>query len=279
MRGFANYLYAAFANRWNLLFFVGGCIFAVLSGAGAALLPMLIGMEIAYIVGLGSNEKFQKYVDAQAAKSAREQSISKQAANAYEIIVNALGPEALERYERLRQRCLELRQINAAIKNPTGPVSSLEEMQRADLDRLLWTFLKLLYTEHNLECFLNRSPEIELTRKIKQLESRKGVQDERAKQAIDENLKICQERLKNYQKARNNLDIVRLEIDRLENKISSLGEIAISTQQESDVSGHVDQLASSILQTEQTMNDMNITELQSTEEPPNLLERAIRVRE
>ena len=225
---------------------------------------------------LPSNEKFQKYIDAQAAKATREQSISQQSLNAYDNIINSLELPSLNRYERLRQRCLQLRQINAAIKNPTGSVASLEQMQRADLDRLLWVFLKLLYTEHNIDCFLANSPEDELARKIKQLE-RATAKGPRAKQSIDENLQICRQRLENYQKARENLDIVRLEIDRLENKISSLGEIAISSQQESeDVSSHVDQVASSILQTEQTINDLHITDVQVSnmnDDPPNLLER------
>ena len=66
-----NYLKVAFLNHWNLLAFLGSSGFALLSGYPDVLLPIVLAGEITYVGLLGSHPKFQSYVDAQAAKSAK----------------------------------------------------------------------------------------------------------------------------------------------------------------------------------------------------------------
>ena len=82
-------------------------------------------------------------------------------------------------------------------------------------------------------------------------------------------------RLANLQKARDNREIVRLEIDRLENKIQSLSEFAINRQEPDFISGQVDQVVTSMVQTEKTMNELQFaTGLEIHDEAiPELLRR------
>ena len=49
---------------------------------------------------------------------------------------------------------------------------------------------------------------------------------------------------------------MQLEIDRLENKIRSLSEMAVNRQEPEYISSQVDSVAASMLQTEQTMNEL-----------------------
>ena len=49
---------------------------------------------------------------------------------------------------------------------------------------------------------------------------------------------------------------MQLEIDRLENKIRSLSELAVNRQEPDFIAGQVDQVASSMLQSERTMNEL-----------------------
>ena len=65
-------------------------------------------------------------------------------------------------------------------------------------------------------------------------------------------------------------------IDRLENKIQSLSELAVNRQEPDFISGQVDQVATSMVDTERTINDLQFaTGLQPLDEAlPSLLERA-----
>ena len=49
---------------------------------------------------------------------------------------------------------------------------------------------------------------------------------------------------------------MQLEIDRLENKIRSLSELAVNRQEPDFISDQVDAVASSMLETERTMNEL-----------------------
>jgi hypothetical protein len=66
---------------------------------------------------------------------------------------------------------------------------------------------------------------------------------------------------------------VKLEIDRLENKIRSLSEMAVNRQEPEFISGQVDQVANSMLDTEKTINELTFaTGLETIdEEVPELM--------
>ena len=90
--------------------------------------------------------------------------------------------------------------------------------------------------------------------------------------AVQDNLQTVRDRLTNLLKARDNLELVKLEIDRLENKIQSLSELAVNRQEPNFISGQVDQVAASMLETEKTMNDLQfVTGLDTVDDAPELL--------
>jgi hypothetical protein len=67
-----------------------------------------------------------------------------------------------------------------------------------------------------------------------------------------------------------------LEIDRLENKIRSLSELAVNRQEPDYISGQVDQVAASMIETEKTMNDLRfVTGLDTVDEAPSLLQSEV----
>lgn len=282
--GFGKYLKSAFLNRWNLLAFLGSAAFACLSGPVDVLLPLILAGEVAYIGLLGAHPKFQKYVDAGEAKKHRVLG-SQQTQQALESITHALPKALLERFESLRGQCLELRQIALALKHPGKPAAELplDELQLAGLDRLLWIYLRLLYTQLALSRFLQKTKEEEITSDIVRLEKRlkelpagaaaPDSQGQRVQKAIEDNLQTSRTRLANLSKARDNFELVKLEIDRLENKIRSLSEMAINRQEPEFISGQVDQVAGSMLETERTMNELKFaTGLEALDdEPPELL--------
>ncbi len=283
-----KYFKEAFLNRWNLLVFLGGLGFALLSGRPDIVAPVLVAGELLYIGMLGTHPRFQKSVDARDAKATRE-SAEVTSARSLESIMRALPPRLLQRFESLRNRCLEQRHIAMQIKDPAsaGEAPPLDSMQLAGLDRLLWIFLKLLFTEHSLDRFLETASEAEITREIERLELRLkkvgdpagSIQAERIRKALEDSIETSRARLANIGKARDNSELVKLEIDRLENKIRSLSELAVNRQEPEFISAQVDQVASSMLQTERTMNDLRFAtgiDLADEAVPPLLTRQTIK---
>lgn len=259
-----KYFKTAFLNRWNLLAFLGGIAFALISGQPDVFGPIVLAGEIGYLALLGTHPKFLAYVDAQAAKAARVEG-TQQSAQILQHIVATLPPDLLARYNGLRRQCVELRHIAMAIKGP-GPASAelpLEAFQVAGLDRLLWIYLRLLYTQCALSRFLEKTREKDIQADVQRLEERLGKltaaaepQTERMRRTLEDNLQTSRGRSENLAKARDNFQLVQLEIDRLENKIRSLSEMAVNRQDPEFISSQVDHVAASMVESERTMNEL-----------------------
>lgn len=282
--GFGKYIKTAFANRWNLLFVGAGTVFALLTPIPSAVLAVVAAVELAYLGTVGTHPKFQAYVEAQEAKSARvENTLSTQ--QMLERITNALPKELYDRFQSLRSRCLDLQQIAAELKQTNHGDASrpLESFQISGLNRLLWLHLRLLFTQFALYRFLKQTSEEQIQSDIKRIEGQlanlpkddANPQNERVRKALDDNLQTSHDRLANLQRARDNFDLVKLEIDRLENKIQSLSELAVNRQDQEPgyISGQVDQVAASMTETEKTMNELRfVTGLDTVDEAPSLME-------
>jgi hypothetical protein len=262
--GMLKYLKAAFVNQWNLLALFAGMGFGVLSGHPEVILPLVMAGEVAYVGMLGAHPRFQKYVDARDA-AANRQSGSQNVARALQQILQLLPNSALSRFERLRARCYELRQIADDLRQSSAAEAGapLENYQLAGLDKLLWIFLRLLFTQHSLTKFLEQTSveriqaDIEhLDMRLKKVSSGDAPHTVKIRRTLEDNLQTCRDRLANFEKAQANHELVSLEIDRLENKIKSLAEMAVNRQEPDFISGQVDQVATSMVETEKTMNDL-----------------------
>ncbi len=265
--GLWKYVKAAFKWHWNLLAVGTGTALALLSGQADVILPLVAAGELAYLGLLATHPKFQKSIEAQEAKAKRAET-AMTAEQALERITKALPAHALEKYEALRQRCLKLRKIAKDLRRPGTPQeedSRLEAMQLQGLDRLLWVYLRLAYTEHSLDRFLVETNEAGIERDIENIkrklagyaEKEISPRREKARKAIEDTLATSQSRLKNLQKARENHELVQLEIERLEHKIRSVAEMAVNRQEPDFISDQVDQVTKSMLETERTMDDLD----------------------
>jgi chemotaxis protein histidine kinase CheA len=262
-----QYFKAAFLNHWNMLGLVGVGGAALL--AGIALLPVTVPLvaagELLTVFLLGAHPKFRKYVDAQNATVQRKAGAqtSHQTLNQ---ILQALPPTVLARFQKLQARCLELRQIASDLKRTSGEGEELpfDSMQLEGLDKLLWIFLRLLFTQFALGRFLERTNKQKMQADVQQVEARlqeidpqdQSVHGQKMRRTLEDHLQTCRDRLANYQKAEANYELVGLEIDRLENKINTLAEMAINRQEPDFIAGQVDQVAGSMLEMEKTMNDL-----------------------
>jgi chromosome condensin MukBEF ATPase and DNA-binding subunit MukB len=157
----------------------------------------------------------------------------------------------------------------------------LDQIQLTGLDRLLWIHLRLLYTRYALAKFLQKTSADQIQKSIDALQKQIGQlpadgadpRRARVRAALQDNLDTSRSRLANLNKAQENCQFIGLEIDRLENKIRSLSEMAINRQEPEFISSEVDHVATSMVDTERTMNELQFATGIGTldNEPPELL--------
>lgn len=261
-----KYIKSAFRWHWNLLGVGAGTAFAFISGRPDVVLPLVAAAELTYLGLLATHPRYQAAVEAQEAKARREQKQTT-SEQALERITKALPREALEKYEALRERCLKLREIAQNLRRPGHgqDEARLESLQLRGLDRLLWIYLRLLYTEHSLQRFLDETDEagirldLELiTRRLAEYaEKETNPRREKARQALEDTLATSQLRLTNLEKARENHELVQLELERLEHKIRSVAELAVNRQEPQFISDQVDVVTKSLIETEKTMDELD----------------------
>jgi hypothetical protein len=260
--GLGKYIKKAFLYQWNLLAFIGGMGFAILSGHPDVAIPLVLAGETAYLGFLGTHPRFQKFVDSQDHKTARAQAD----AEAVERLETGLPPAQLRRFQTLRDRCLALRQIAEQLREPAGADSlgPLDELQLSDLDRLLWIYLRMLHTQHMLERFFEKTSADQINAEVRRLEDRiRKLEKEpdsanraRIRQSLQANLETCRSRLSNLDKARENHELLQAEIENLETKIQSITELAINRSDSEAITGQVEQITEGLIRTEQTINDL-----------------------
>jgi hypothetical protein len=279
-----TYLKAAFLYHWNLLFVVGGGALAALSGKPDALLPIVGGLEIAYLTGLLAMPRFRTAIDAREAAKEREAKtttrVDPSAQQSLQRMIDTLPQAAVTRFMALRQRCFEMRDIASRIRGQTsGATDSSESIRTPALDRLLFLFLKLLMSQAGLDRFLRSSSEKELSARLEETKARlaaaqAGGGDERTINSLRDSVADGELRLDNYRKSMKDSEFVSIELDRIETKIQALIEMGVSRQDAEALSHQVTAAADSMHQTENAVNQLqHLTGLaDSLAEPPAILE-------
>ena len=284
--GMREYLKAAFKYPWNLLAFFGGAALAAMSPRPDAFLPIVMGLEIAYLTGLTAIPRFRTAIDAKLAARARggssDPAVSTSSQQSLEKILESLPAPSLRRFLLLRQRCFEMRSITSGIRGQADHAAdSAESIRTPALDRLLYLFLRLLVSQNGLDRFLRVTSEKDLEAKLAdvraRLETAKAANDERVTRSLQDSLADAELRLDNYKKAMKDAEFVAIELDRIETKIQALVEMGVSRQDPDYLSHQVTAAAESMQHTEAAVNQLqHLTGLaDQVEEPPPILEANI----
>lgn len=272
--GFLTYIKTAFLWHWNLLALGAGAVFSVLSGQPDSLLPILLAAEILYLGLLTTRPRFQKAVDA---SFLTQQQPLVNHDEVIEQIRQRLTPPDWNRFEQLQQRCLSLNRIAEQIRGPQASDNTrIQEMQTGSLERLLWLFLKLLYSRDALQRFLSETDKKSLESQIQSAEQE--VKEATANQrpdklirTIDDKLVTLRQRLANYLRAEENREILAAEIDRIEQKVNAISELSISARDPADVSAQVDGIAEGVSVTEEAIRKLDVPPLFEPETAPRFL--------
>jgi hypothetical protein len=223
--------------------------------------PLVTAAELAYLGFIGTHPAFRRYVDLASAPPRAEQNRDRAEALSRQVYQELTREDRL-RFDEVRERCEALRQLANRIQRPGGRTGGDTE----GLDRLLWMFLRLLHTRRAVNSFLRQTDIRGIEQDIQLAEHNlRGLQGlpeepslERKRKLLEETLQTSRTRLENYRRAQANLEVMDLELHRLENTIHSLGELAVTRNEPSALSDQIDLMAESMLQTEQAMGELRI---------------------
>ncbi|HEV2294350.1 MAG TPA: hypothetical protein VGR35_10870 [Tepidisphaeraceae bacterium] len=260
--GLWRYMKAAFNARPIGMFVPPNWIgLAGIGLAGAALGPAMLpgvllvgaGLELAYLFGLSTSKRFQRYVDGSAKLEERQQWQKK-----LQEIVAQLDPEDRERYLNLQRRCYTI--IEQQRQNGDTPEI---QTQREGLGKLLWIYLRLLRTRQSILRIMRESIDLDrgrgepLDKRLKRLEAevQKTTLSEDLRRSLEGQLEILQQRMEKRRETREKLAFLDAELVRIEEQVELLREQAVMASTPHAVSERIDHIAATLGHTQQWMRD------------------------
>ena len=227
----SRYLKEAFFVRWpvaglgavpvNILAVIG---VTILGFGEPAFWPLGLGLEVAWLFGLATHPRFQKWVDATHAELNQEEGSAKR-----ESLVRLLEPAAGRRLASLEDKCRRVMDVYRTSQREDYLIQSNEQA----LQQLQWMYLKLLVAQHYLQTLDAQVSEANLREQIQDLQQqiRGRGSSESAKESKAATLKILEQRLVNLERREQSLDEVGSDLTRIEAQVDlALDQAAIAGQ-------------------------------------------------
>jgi chemotaxis protein histidine kinase CheA len=174
--------------------------------------------------------------------------------------------------------------IANAVRGDTGDRSGAStELRTPALDRLLWVYLRLLLSDQAISRFLQAADEGSIDKTISDLQVKRKKRadsvgeanqaDDRIIKSLDDSITTAGARKENVEKSKNNAEFIATELDRLENKIQAVTEMAVGHTDPNEMSSRIDAISEGISQTEQTIRDLQqITGVSDADTTPSILD-------
>jgi hypothetical protein len=278
--GLAVSLKRAFTWHWHLLGLGAGVTAAVLSGAPVLFLPFIAAAELGYLGFLGLNPRFQNVLKGMR-KSPPPLPVDPR--QRFQQLMAFLNPDDAERFETLRQRCMELVKLRRDMAAKEG-VPGIGDFRGESLDRMLWLFLKLLHQRTGLEKFLGATRRETIEAELRSAEEQLATAQERDKSAglpesrlvtsIRDRVTTIRDRLGNHHKAAESLELVSAEIDKTEQQITHLCEVGMTMSDSAGLSTQIDSISESLQSSEKIFSEASFSEIYDDEPAPPLLSGA-----
>jgi len=265
-RGFWWYVKKAFLLKWNLLAISAAAAAGIISGYPEAVIPVAMGLEVLYLASLSSNGRFQDAMRAQEHKrtSAFAAATSEQKKDR---MLASLQPLDRSSFERLKEQCATLKQIAREVKGAQGADPVLDvDYQSEGMNRLLWIYLRLLYSKNAIERFFETIDRCAIEEDMAHAAQRLAAlgdpaddspNDTRRRASLEDHVRTCEVRLANHARAADNYEFIKDEIARLSSKIASLAEMAVNRQDTSFISSEVDVVSESVASSEKAMGELD----------------------
>lgn len=267
----------AFTWHWHLLGLGAGLTAAVLSGGALAWLPFIAAAEIGYLGFLGLNPRFQNVLKG---KRMLPKTLHENPTQRFAQLMAFLSPVDVERFERLRERCMELLNLRRSMNAKEGN-SGADDFRGESLDRMLWLYLKLLHQRSGLERFLGATRREQIETELKSAEAQlaatqtrdqsAGMPESRLTTSIRDRVATIRERLENHRKATEGLELVTAEIEKTEQQITHLCEVGMTMSDSAGLSVQIDTISESLQSSEKIFSESSFSQIYDDEPAPPLL--------
>lgn len=256
--GLKSYLKTAFLYHWNVGLLAVGVVASLLTWPDA-MLPIVGALEVIYLGGVVGIPKFREAIDAQLnARSASTQA----AGPSLDELVGALDLSDRARFGTLKQRCVLMQNIAHDLRSADSIGDMAGTMRVNGLNQLLWGFLRLLHHQSALEKLLESMDSANIALKVKQiaegLEKAKTAGDERLTRSFEERLATANARAEHFERSKSDLLFVGAELDRIEDKIQALSEMAVNQSDPNSLSAQIDATAESMQATESRLSEFQL---------------------
>jgi hypothetical protein len=248
---------------------IGLGVFAILGVLNPGFWVMGMGVELAYLWVLGTNRRFQRYVDASRKQLTRQQWQGK-----IESLIQQLSKEDQERYRALEVRCWTLLEQQHALQASAAGLQA----QGEGLGRLLWVYLRLLVTRQAISRIVrgqsgSAAETNGLEERIGNLQTRlKEEMSEELRKSLTGQIEILQQRLTKRREAREKLAFLDAELMRIQEQVELVREQAVVSADPETLSKRIDEVTATLGGTTQWIRDQQkiygAVEDLMTEPPP-----------
>jgi hypothetical protein len=280
--GLSAALKRAFLWHWHLLGLGTAASFALLSGEPGMMLPLVAAGELAYLGFLGLQPRFQNVLRGTAMLKQKGPADD---AERFQKLAAFLSQDDLNRFQHLHSRCSALLDLRRSMDSKES-ADGVENFRGESLDRMLWLFLKLLHQKSGMERFIASTHRTQIESDLalaeeqlttsKQRDTNTGVEG-RLTSSINERIITIRERLQNFDKAGESLELVGAEIDKTEQQIIHLCEVGMTARDSAGLSAQVDSISASLQTSEKTFAHESIDSLFDTDAAPPLFSGSINV--
>jgi hypothetical protein len=253
--GLAAYLRRAFVYHWNLGLLSVAVAGSLLSPWPDAMLPLVGALEALYLGGMVGLPRFREAIDAAANAEQRRDTTAPTVTD----LIAGLGLESQKRFIALRRRCAEMQRLASELRGADAVGDVAGTMRTSGLNQLLWGFLRLLHHQAALTKLLASMDGADIALRSRQiadgLAKAQASNDERLIKSFQERAATAAARQEHFERTRKDVDFVNAELDRIEDKIHALSEMAVNQSDANALSAQIDATAASMQATESRLSE------------------------
>jgi hypothetical protein len=215
----------------------------VASIALPALLPIGLGLELAFLTAASHSPRFRKVMDGQVLLGEREAWDAKR-----RELSGRLSAESAKRLAALERRCALLTgQGGGPAAVAAAPIDAVRQ---GSVDRLTWIYLRLLQSREAIQRQtggdVKRRVELELKAKTLELEGLATGGGEPVRKSLESTVAILKRRLDNLNAAADKLRYIESELERIEQQVELLIEESAFAEGTDHLSDRIDTVTATL---------------------------------
>ena len=239
-----NYTKEAFLNPLNLGFLIATMLTAFfVSGSAVSVNVVLImgsAIELMYLGVVPRNQRFRRSIRSRRAAEHAKPPSGKE-------IFRLLSKSSQRRYVRLRK--LE-KEISNNYQKLSYATQGLLESHLRKIDRLLTSYLSMLYQKQQYELSTNSSREREVIQSIAHLRTEMEDDSEKVRSIKERRLQILEQRLQRFKKGAEHLEILEAQIETIEDVVKYIHEQSLTLRNPEEITFQLDTLLEEVGETE-----------------------------